>query len=238
TPVLPIIPILTDPKDTPCKKIKKQREDDDFKEKMQDLQSKTGLKKETGYIQKWGGDYEYKDNTSATPEANALHLPLVETNTYIRGFMHTHVDEYEFVDPADGVTKTKIGIKNFSPADVGYFMDLVQNAQTKGQPLSDVFGVMVSNGVNYQIRFNGNQYQIKTFTQDQITAHRQPYKKLMEPHINKQAKLELGFLWYISEKMNLKGISLYRMNNDDTTTEIKLNSEKTDIVETNCPNKT
>lgn len=167
-----------------------------------------------------------------------MHLPLVETNTYIRGFMHTHVDEYEFVDPADGVTKTKIGIKNFSPADVGYFMDLVQNAQTKGQPLSDVFGVMVSNGVNYQIRFNGNQYQIKTFTQDQITAHRQPYKKLMEPHINKQAKLELGFLWYISEKMNLKGISLYRMNNDDTTTEIKLNSEKTDIVETNCPNKT
>lgn len=36
--------------------------------------------------------------------------------------------------------------------------------------------------------------------------------------------------------MNLKGISLYRMNSDGTNTEIKLNATKTEGEEINCPN--
>ncbi|MFN4365397.1 hypothetical protein, partial [Chryseobacterium hispalense] len=221
---------------TPCEKIKAQRNDDNFKKRMDTLQGKTGLKKETGYIQKWGGAYEYKDNASATDNANSLTLPDVSTNTYIKGFAHTHVDNYEFIDPADGETKIKIGIKNFSPADVAYFMDLIQNAQTKGHSLSDVYGVMISSGVNYQIRFTGNQYQIKTFTDAQMEAHRDPYTDNMRDFIGNQKKLELGFLKYIDEKMNLKGITLYRMNTDGSNTEIKLNADKTNTVETNCPN--
>lgn len=233
--VVPTEPNMGEPQ-TPCEKIKTQRDDDSFKKRMDTLQSKTGLKKETGYIQKWGGSYEYKDNASATPTANSLSLPEVATNTYIKGFAHTHVDNYEFIDPADGETKIKIGIKNFSPADVAYFMDLIQNAQTKGYSLSDVYGVMISSGVNYQIRFTGNQYQIKTFTDAQMEAHRDPYTKFMESFIDNSKKLELRFLKYIDEKMNLKGITLYRMNADGTNTEIKLNADKTNTVETNCPN--
>ncbi|SDM38069.1 hypothetical protein SAMN05216273_12821 [Chryseobacterium taihuense] len=36
--------------------------------------------------------------------------------------------------------------------------------------------------------------------------------------------------------MLLYGITLYRMNTDGTTTEIKLNADKTDTVENTCPN--
>jgi|SRR5690606_10493418 len=149
--------------------------------------------------------------------------------------MHTHVNDYDVTD-ANGNTVPRIGIKIFSPADMTYFMDLVQNAQTKGQPLGDVYAVMVSSGVNYQIRFTGNQYQIKTFTSDQTKAHREPYERHLTPFIGNPQKLELGFLQYISEKMNLKGVSLYKMNADGTTTEIKLNDNKTGTIETNCPN--
>lgn len=230
-----IIILPGNPKETPCKKIKDQREDDDFKEKIQDLQSKTGLKKETGYIQKWGGDYEYKDNASATPEANSLTLPLVESNTYIKGFIHTHVNDFSVTLP-NGDIEDRRGIKMFSPADVSYFMDLIQNAQTKGELLNDPYAVMVATGGNYQIRFTGNQYQIKTFTNEQLKKHGKDFSKFMKDFMNKPKKLELRFLKYISEKMNLKGITLYRMNADGTTTEIKLNTEKTDIEETNCPN--
>jgi hypothetical protein len=58
----------------------------------------------------------------------------------------------------------------------------------------------------------------------------------MEKSIGNQKSLEMGFLKYIQKEMLLYGITLYRMNTDGTTTEIKLNSDKTDTVENNCPN--
>ncbi|ROI00222.1 hypothetical protein [Chryseobacterium daecheongense] len=231
----PTLPNLGENPKTPCEKIKEQRNDDEFKKRMDTLQDKTGLKKETGYIQKWGGDYVYKDNASATDQANSLSLPEVATNTYVKGFAHTHVNDFEFTE-TNGDTGIRLGIKIPSPADVGYFMDLVQNAQTNGHPLGDVYGIMISSMKNYQLRFTGNQYQIKTFTDEQLNSHREPYKEYTRAFLGDSKKLEFKFLKYIDEKMNLKGITLYRMNADGITTEIKLNADKTDITETNCPN--
>ena len=216
---------------TPCENIKAQRENTLFQSKMTDLKGKTSLKKETGYIQKNGGDYEYKDNASATDQNNSLSLPSPATNKYIKGYMHTHVDDFE-----DSNGYTRIGIKAMSPADVSYFMDLVKNAQDAARPLEDVYAVMVSSSVNYQIRFTGSQYQIKTFTDAQRDAFRDSYTTLMGSRIGNQKLLELGFLQFISEKMNLKGITLYGMNADGTTTEIKLNADKTETAENTCSN--
>ncbi|MXS69908.1 hypothetical protein GSF70_01600 [Flavobacteriaceae bacterium W22] len=216
---------------TPCSKIKQQREDENFSKRIDTLKTKLTLKKETGYIQKWSGSYEYKDNASATNDANSLSLPNVFTNTYIMGFIHTHVNDYEYVD-AEGYGVGKKGIKMFSPADMVYFMDLVKNAKDNGRPLSDVYGIMVSSLGNYQIRFTGNEYQIKTFTNAQKEAFKGPFIDFISK--NKKMSLELKFLKFIDEYMNLKGISLYRMNTDGTT-EIKLNADKTDIIPINCP---
>lgn len=63
------------------------------------------------------------------------------------------------------------------------------------------------------------------------------YTKFMESRIGKQKELELGFLQFINDKMNLKGVSLYRMNADGTNTEISLNADKKDITETNVNTK-
>lgn len=143
--------------------------------------------------------------------------------------MHTHVNDYTTSDGNE-----RKGIKMFSPADVAYFMDLVQNAQTKGQSLSDVYAAMVTSTGNYQIRFTGNQYQIKTFTDEQAKSHRDTFVEAMKKFTDTSKKLELGFLKYIQEKMLLYGITLYRMNTDGTTTEIKLNADKTETVENSC----
>ncbi|UFH30887.1 hypothetical protein LNP04_12970 [Chryseobacterium sp. C-71] len=229
----------TQPNDTrpknPCTKIKEQRQDEEFSKRIDTLKTKITLKKETGYIQKFGGDYVYKDNAGATENANTLSLPHVETNTYIKGFIHTHVNDYEFLD-AEGYGIGKKGIKMFSPADIAYFMDLVKNAQTKGQPLNDVYAVMVSSVGNYQIRFAGNEYQIKTFTDAQKEAHRKPFEDFMTRNgIKNATDLEFGMLKYMDEKMNLKNITLYRMNNDGTNSEIKLNETKNGLERNNCP---
>ncbi|MCX8526495.1 hypothetical protein OF897_21510, partial [Chryseobacterium formosus] len=213
---------------TPCEKIKIQRADVDFNNKLTDLEGKKGLEKETGYIQKWGGSYEYQANASATSTANTLSLPEVVSHTYIKAYMHTHINDIP--------NSNNKGIKMFSPADASYLMDLVQNAQTKGESLSDVYGLMVSSIGNYQLRFTGNKFQIKTFTDEQVKSYNEPFGKLMEDYINKPKQLELRFLKYIQEKMLLYGITLYRMNSDGTTTEIKLNVDKTDTVENTCPN--
>ncbi len=226
-PEVPTMPNLPPKNSNPCNKIKLQRDDLVFESKMTDLQGKTGLTKETGYIQKWGGDYEYKDNASATSTANTLTLPKVASNTWIKAFMHTHID-----DVANSETK---GIKMFSPADAAYFMDLVQNAQTQGQSLSDPYAVMVTSTGNYQIRFTGNQYQIKTFTKVEKDSHNDPFGIFMADFMINSKKLELGFLKYIQKEMLLYGITLYRMNTDGTTTEIKLNADKTDTIENTCP---
>ena len=231
---LPSLPNLP-PKNDLCEQIKLQRADIEFKNKITDLEGKTNLKKETGYIQKWSGDYIYKDNAGATNNANTLSLPSVVTNTYIKGFIHTHVNNYKFLD-AQGYETDMNGIKMFSPADIAYFMDLVKNAQTTGQPLNNVYGVMVSSLGNYQIRFTGNQYQIKTFTDAQTETYKDLFVDFMKYRNENVKAREFGFLKFIDEKMNLKGISLYRTNTNGTTTEIKLNATKTDTDEINCPN--
>ncbi|WP_312285462.1 hypothetical protein [Chryseobacterium gleum] len=231
----PTIPTLTLPKNTPCGKIKTQRSNADFYAKMNVLESNTGLKMETGYIQRNSGNYEYKDNATATETSNSLGLPnasLTENND-IKGYMHTHVDDFTYTN-ADGYEETRYGIKIFSPADVSYFMDMVKNAKDNLNSLGEVYAVMVSNPASYQIRFTGNEYQIKTFTDADVIALKKSYFEFMKSRIGKQKQLELGFLQFINDRMNLKGISLYRMNSDGTTTEINLNADKTDTTETNC----
>ncbi|WP_407847949.1 hypothetical protein [Chryseobacterium sp. KCF3-3] len=235
TPTIPTLPL---PRNTPCGKIKVQRRNVDFYGKMNVLESNTGLKMETGFIQRNDGNYEYKDNATANETSNSLGLPnaSLPENKNIKGYMHTHVDDFTYYDTTEGADATRYGIKIFSPADVSYFMDMIKNAKDNFNDLGEVYAVMVSSSVNYQIRFTGNEYQIKTFTDADAIALKKSYFEFMRSRIGKQKQLELGFLQFINDRMNLKGVSLYRMNTDGTTTEINLNADKTDTTETNCPN--
>jgi hypothetical protein len=110
-------------------------------------------------------------------------------------------------------------------------MDMLRNAQEAGRPLSDVYAVMVTSSGNYQIRFTGNQYQLKNFTSDQIKNFTKDFPTFMEKY---SGDLETGFLNFISEKMNVKATNLYKMDSNGTNYEIKLTPEKAKVT-TGCP---
>ncbi|WP_370895280.1 hypothetical protein [Chryseobacterium gossypii] len=215
-----------------CAKVKSLTTNTTFKSNIQNLEGKTGLKTETGYIQRTDGSYTYMDTAGQTDNSNTLSLPRPDLpeNQNIISYMHTHVNDYTYTD-TNGTEITRMGIKMFSPADIAYFMDMLKNAQNTGRPLIDVYAVMVTSKGNYQIRFTGNQYQIKSFTSQQIKDFSDQYRIIMA----KSSDLELSFLNFLSEKMNVKAINLYRMDSNGTNYEIKLNDDKISKSTTGCP---
>ncbi|MCL1665445.1 hypothetical protein M2T78_14345 [Elizabethkingia ursingii] len=216
----------------PCISMKTQKESIDFKNNITDLKGKTGLKKETGYTQNGAtGKYDYQDNASATETANSLRLPDAKQNN-IKSYSHTHVDDYKYTD-SDGNEIIRTGIKMFSPADVSYLMDMLQNAKDRGINFSDVSGTMVTSSGTYTLRFTGNEYQLKSFTETQVSGFTEPYKTFMTDNSN--LSLEQKFLQFIDSKMNVKGMQLFKLNDDGTTTKTQLNSDKSSVSTSNCP---
>jgi hypothetical protein len=209
----------------PCSKIKGQKGKADYNQKITDLKGKTGEKKETGYSQKANGEFTYHSKASTNEGSNSLSLPDSSVYKDIEGFMHTHVDN---TIGDDG--EPRLGIKMFSPADVGYFMDMLFNAQAAGRPLGNVYAVMVTSSGMYQIRFSGTAAQIKTFTDAQIKALADSYKDALGSGKN----LENSFLKYLKDKMGIEGVNLYRMQQIGKTTEVKLGTDGK-IKESDCP---
>ncbi len=208
----------------PCKKLKAQNTPD-FKGKLNLLESNLDDKKETGYIEKKNGTFEYKDNASATEDANSL--TLGDPTSDMKGFLHTHPNDFE---DSDG--NTRIGFKIFSPADVIYFTQLVSLANQNGTPIEDVYAVMVSGKGNYQIRFTGNANQIKTTYTNTKIEYREMYKTYFKE--NSKRTDETNFLKFMEEMMYVKGVTLVKMNSDGTTVKKTLNSTKTGVTDTPC----
>ncbi|OPC51407.1 hypothetical protein BAY05_01165 [Elizabethkingia anophelis] len=216
----------------PCSKMKAQREDIEFNNRVTNLKGKTGLKKETGYTQNGStGDWDYQDNANATESANSLRLPDAEQSN-IKSYLHTHVDDFTTTDD-NGNEVTRTGIKMFSPADVIYMMDMLRNAKTRGINFSDVSGTMITSTGTYTLRFSGSEYQLKSFTSEQSQGYTSAYINFMTSNTN--LSLEQKFLQFIDTKMNVKGIELLKLNDDGTNTKISLNSDKSSVTTSNCP---
>lgn len=221
-----------DPPDTPdpCEKLKAQNENSDFKNKIDDLKSKLPLKKETGYVEKINGNFEYKDNASTNTNSNSLSLG--DPTSDMKGYLHTHPNNFTYVNE-DGYEVERIGFKIFSPADVIYFNQMVALAQQNGLPLENIYAVMISGTGIYQIRFTGNANQIKTVYANSKVQYNEMYINYFLK--NKNRSDEMNFLKFIDEQMFVKGISLVKMNNDGTFTTKTLNSDKSGITDSNCP---
>ncbi|WP_454059745.1 hypothetical protein [Elizabethkingia ursingii] len=215
-----------------CSKMKAQREDLEFNNRVTNLKGKTGLKKETGYTQNGStGDWDYQNNANATESANSLRLPDAEQSN-IKSYLHTHVDDFTTTDD-NGNEVTRTGIKMFSPADVIYMMDMLRNAKTRGINFSDVSGTMITSTGTYTLRFSGSEYQLKSFTSEQSQGYTSAYINFMTSNTN--LSLEQKFLQFIDTKMNVKGIELLKLNDDGTNTKISLNSDKSSVTTSNCP---
>ena len=212
---------------TPCEKLQQQN-NTAFQNKINTLKNNLPLKKETGYIENDNGSFTYKDNASATETSNTLSLPDPDYYKDIKGFLHTHPNDYE-----DSEGRMRKGFKIFSPADVIYFNQLVRNAKDNNLPLDNVYGVMVSGTGIYQIRFSGNANQIKTTYTNTGDEYNRMYINYFNE--NKNRSDEMNFLKFMDEHMYVKGVTLIKMNSNATFTKKTLSADKTQVVDADCP---
>lgn len=210
----------------PCDKIKKLMVDPNFIVKMEELAKKTNLKVETGYSQSKNGPFTPLVVLPSTNGADKMQLVI--TSDMI-GYVHAHLDNYDSgqIDP-DGDPVIRQPIRMFSPADIGTFLQLVKNAQSNNISIDSVYGVMVSSDGTYQLRFTGDPNQINTNFDWSANSLTKDYKSYLEKE-NKEA----NFLKFLNDKCYIKGVELYKINKDKTSTKKTLDANKK-IVTTNC----
>jgi hypothetical protein len=190
----------------PCDKLKTQNSNFAFKAKIDLLKKNTGLLKETGVIQKADGtflDYVSSSNPNyMTPPAG----------TNFKGGIHVHVNPYPSGNfQPDGSPKMKKSIPMFSPQDIKQFLETLLNTKTNNIPIADIYSTMVSNSGTYTLKFTGNIADVNTnfnwgaeLDKKYITAIKENGK-------------ELGFLLFLKDYIGIKGISLYKVNDDGTS---------------------
>ncbi|MFP3599692.1 hypothetical protein SB679_23535, partial [Chryseobacterium sp. SIMBA_029] len=73
----------------------------EFQSKVGVLETNLDEKKETGWVEKKDGTFEYKDTASTNNDSNSLSLG--DPTKDMKGYMHTHVND--FLDDDGGMRK-------------------------------------------------------------------------------------------------------------------------------------
>jgi hypothetical protein len=212
----------------PCSKLKAQTTSTAYKEKIAALDKPSVLnqKKETGFSESKSGTFTQLQPSASTNNSDGMIVP-VSSDT--KGYMHTHVNDYEtgkYTNNNEPLINQPI--RMFSPADVNTLMTMA-GYSTDGN-YGDLYGTMVSSYGNYTIKFTGTASDIKTGFDTE--EWRKSYLKYKEEH--DLWSLEKLFLNFLKDKMNVKGVELYKIKSNGTVQKKTLNS--TNNVQSNdCP---
>ena len=205
---------------TPCEALKEKLKALTFLKKLAELKTKTNLIHESGYDEKLDGTFTPLINTTQ----DGLLMPLTATTI---GFNHNYINPYlngKF--DADGEPFYNEPIKMFSPADVGKFLEMIQNANNNGIPLDKIYGTMVTNNSTYTLSFTGDPNLIRaSYGWRGMTEE---YKQRMK------GNLEDNFLKFIKDKVGIVGIVLSKLNTTNATVTTKAMNETGQIIKTNC----
>lgn len=211
----------------PCEKIKKQNESTNYKIKLNEYNKASNFseKKEKGFYETKDGWFYSLEQSQSTSSSDGLKIPI---SSDIKGYTHTHLNDYEDgTTDENGTPVIRQPIRMFSPADVNALMELAK-LQSNGN-YGGLYGVMLSSSGNYTIKFTGTAADIKTgFDTDDW---REDYKKFVQ---KESGSLEKKFLRFLSEKMGVKGISLFKNNSDGKTQKKSLTSNN-NVQTTDCP---
>ena len=202
---------LTNTNGTPtdCNNISEQMYDHQFKDKIDFLKTKTGEQQETGFSQDTNGSFT---PLNVANNGHSLDIPFTSS---MKGFLHTHIDDYEIPDQnGDGIPDEVKPIKMFSPGDIITYLALVENASNNNISTLDVFGFVVSSYGTYTIRFNGNVSDITANISDLRTKlNDQTLEKKYKKLVNKFGR-ERGFLKFLKHEIGVQGINFYKIKNN------------------------
>lgn len=211
----------------PCAKLKEQNTNQSYNDKITELNKSAVLSKktETGYKESKSGNFTSLTPSTSTSSSDGLKLTI---DSETKGYLHTHVNDYEDgTYDENGNPRERQPIRMFSPADVNALMEMASYANGN---YGDLYGTMVSSDGNYTIKFTGTAADIKTgFDTKQWRDDFKSYKIQ-----NKNWSNEKLFLKFLSEKMNVKGISLYKIKSNGTVQNKTLDANN--IIQSNdCP---
>lgn len=198
----------------PCDAIKRKINNANFKQKLDELKTKTGDNTESGYSQTRQGPF------TALEIGNNGHSAHIPENEDTIGYMHTHVNKVEVPDiDGDGVDDFIRPIKMFSPGDIITFLKYVKNVELAGLPISKAYGVMISSGGNYTLSYRGNLSDVRTsFTRAEKMLLNRKYRRKFREFSNRERAL----LHFLKDDLGIGGVSLYEIKNDNTVQEKKL----------------
>ncbi|WP_395049514.1 hypothetical protein [Flavobacterium sp.] len=190
----------------PCDRLKTQNSNPDFKAKIDLLKKNTGLLKETGVVQK--ADGTFLDFVSSS-NPNYMTPPA---GTNFKGGIHVHINPYpsgKFHPDGSPIMSKPIPI--FSPQDIKQFLETLLNTKTNTILVADVYSTMVSSSGTYTLKFTGNIADINT-NFNWGTDLDDKFKLATKKDGN-----ELGFLLFLKDNIGIKGITLYKVNDDGTS---------------------
>ena len=215
----------------PCDRIKKSTENSIYKADVTDLQGKTGLDHEEGYrldnpIPNSGQTGIQNQTLPIIPGSNQIGFS-VDGNTF--ALIHTHYDGlYPIFSPGDLISYNQW----ISQA-------IAWNAVPSNTPkisVNDLTVTVVTSQGSYLIAFEGaTTNAFPNYSEDEITDFNRKYEEslsgtlIVGSNLYDMQKLEQEFLSFISTKMNMIGLKLYRVKSDGNY-EISL----TDLVGTKC----
>lgn len=207
----------------PCKYIKFQIQNPNYTKQAEELKSKTGLKKETGYKQNKDGTQIALNDTGT---GHSLVIP-VDRNTV--GYMHTHLNDFESdeIDKRTGEYLMQKPIKIFSPNDVIQFLKIVRYSKYNGVPIHLIYATMISSTGSYTLRFTGDPNDVVNFKSARF--YDPLYRKIFKRNKNK----EKAFLIFLKKHLNIKGIELYKIKNNGKVIKKSLNS-KNKVEDKDC----
>ena len=217
-------PINPDGSDEECNSVQKLFKDPALKVKIDYLKTKTGEKKETGFLQN-------KDN-SFTPLAvsNAGHSLKYTSLTNAKGFLHTHVDDFEGPDTnGDGIPDMVKPIKIFSPADVITLLTLSKLTLSGDISLMDVYGMVVTSDKTFVLKFTGTPSAIPNNYPEKSKMKRK-YRRAL-----RRSKTDLvgGLLRFAFDAMQVSDLKVFELKPDGTIEKAVLDAEK-NTIKTKC----
>lgn len=201
----------------PCAQMKAKNRSPLYQQKVNELNKHSVLsdRREHGYVEDRNGKFTELKPGKSTANSDSMTMPMEG----IRGYVHTHQDEYETGKVNDeGEPEIRKSIKMFSPRDVGAVMDIA-SLRADGD-YADIYGTMIaSNGV-YTIRFTGTKNDIKTGFSGKEWNDR--YIDFMNIQ---GGSIETKFLRFMKEKMGVSGISLFKTEKNGTIKKYELNNK-------------
>jgi len=211
----------------PCEKVKAQFAKIPYKEKVGEINKPAFFKldKETGFTEDKNGNLTDLPLSASTNDGLS-----VTYSPSTRGYTHTHLDDKPLgIYDDQGQELYKIKYRIFSPYDVNILMGMADFNKSP-ENFGDLYGTMLSSDGTYVIKFIGNTSNIKMGfgTDDWEQKYADYFKEY------KDLNIETRFLKFMRDKMQVTGVSLYKVRSNGKVFEIKLNVAGTKAESAEC----